>query len=406
MDPQEFRKTIPLLRNNPDIVYLDSATTTLIPDIVIQRMKEFYEEIGVIPNRGAYDLVLKSNATLNKIRQTIGNYFNVDLNRIAFTTGTSHGSGTAASLANLGKKDRVLFASNLHNSSFLNWFKIVKDKSINFSFLNLNEEGQTSDDDLVENLNRKINGTTIVILDHAPMGTGTVLPVKLFSKLIHESEGSHLFLDATRTAGVIDIDAKREEIDFLVCQGHTGLFGPPGTGILIFPENSFGEPPYIGSGSVESSSKTGYKINIAPYNIEVDGMNIGGLVGLNEGIQIINSIGKAKIKRHITSLQDFLMKELEQRKKLIIYNTDEPLENVGILSFNIRDIYCHDAAFYLNELTKIFVRAGKLCNHLLIDEFSKIKKDGVIQVSFNYYNNKKDIEKFLEVIDNLLNNSF
>ncbi len=401
MNPQEFREQVPVLRNHNKIVYLDSATTTLIPDIVIHRIKEFYENIGVIPDRGAYDIVLEANKLLNQVRKTVSGFFNVDSNRIAFTTNTSHGSATAASLARLGKKDRVLFASNLHNSSFLNWFRAVRRNSIRSSFIDLTPDGQISLNDLEEKLNQNVNSKTVVVLDHAPMGFGSLLQIKKASTLIHETEDSFFFLDATRTAGIVDIDINRDEIDYLVCQGHTGLFGPHGTGILVFPENSPGEPQYIGSGSVISCSKEGYQLGATSSSIETDGTNIGGLIGLQTGIELINSIGRKKIRRHSSKLLKILINELITHENLILYGKEDTETRTGLVSFNVKRMNCHDVAFYLNDLGKIFVRAGEQCSHLLMKESSLSKNQGLVQISVHYYNTKDDIERAKNAIDEL-----
>ncbi|MFX1284764.1 MAG: aminotransferase class V-fold PLP-dependent enzyme [Promethearchaeota archaeon] len=401
MDPYEFRNSIPLLRNNPDIVYLDSATTTLIPDTVIQRMKEFYEEIGVIPNRGAYDLVLQSNKTLNKVRNSVSNFFNVDFNRIAFTTSTSHGSATAIAVTNLTKKDRVLFASNLHNSSFLNWFRFVQKNSINFDFIKLNKDGQVLIDDLEDKISLKIPGRTIVVLDHAPMGFGTLLNLNVASEVIHNTKDSYLFLDATRTAGLVDLDISRENIDYLVCQSHVGFFAPPGTGILIVPEEVNGEPCYIGSGSVIDTSKEYYHLSPYPNSVEIDSVNIGGLVGLEAGIKLLNEIGINEIRNHCMKLIEIFCKNVEMSDDILLFGSSDPLSRSNLLSIKFKNISCHDLAFYVHELGKICVRSGSLCSHLLIREINSNINNGFTQFSFNYYNTELDLKKAIEILNSI-----
>lgn len=401
MNPQEFRKQIPLLCNHDKIVYLDSATTTLIPNIAIQRIREFYENIGVIPNRGAYDIAIESSELLNQVRKTASEFFNVDSSRIAFTANTSHGSATAAGLAKLGKKDRVLFASNLHNSTFLNWFRAVRRNSIQYSFIGLTPNGQISLNDLEGKMNQKANGKTVVVLDHAPMGFGSLLPLKKASTLIHEIEGNLFFLDATRTAGIVDINIERDEIDYLVCQGHTGLFGPHGTGILAIPENPPGEPHYIGSGTIADCSKEGYRLVETPGSIETDGTNIGGLIGLKAGIELISSIGIKKIRSYSSQLLRILIDELKTNENLILYGKENTETRTGLVSFNVKKMNCHDVAFYLNELGKIYVRAGEHCSHLLMNEMSLRKSQGLVQISVHYYNTEQDIEKVIMALQNV-----
>ncbi len=394
MDSQKFRDTIPLLRNHKEIVYLDSATTTLVPDGVLHKMNDFYQNIGVIPNRGAYDLVIESNKILNNTRKTVSEFLNVNTDRIAFTNSTSHGSATAASLAKLIKDDRVIFASNLHNSSFLNWYRMAKTSKSKIEFIELETNGQISLSDLELKLASTVKGRTFVLLDHSPMGFGTLLQLNETSNIIHEKDNAYLFLDATRTAGFIDIDIKKHQIDYLVCQGQTTLFGPQGIGLVVFPKIFPGEPHYIGSGSIKSCSKNGYILSDQPSFIETDGANIAGIIGLKAGIEIINDISKRNIRNHCSKLMGILVSELKGYNTLNLYSNELDM-NSGLLGFNVEDMNCHDIAFYLNETGDIYVRAGEQCTHLIMQELGLNKNFGLVQVSFSYYTSENDIRRFL-----------
>ncbi|MDV3157300.1 MAG: aminotransferase class V-fold PLP-dependent enzyme [Candidatus Phytoplasma australasiaticum] len=42
----QFRKYFPIFENNPDLIYFDSAATTLKPRIVIEELQNFYNNNG------------------------------------------------------------------------------------------------------------------------------------------------------------------------------------------------------------------------------------------------------------------------------------------------------------------------------------------------------------------------
>ena len=72
----------------------------------------------------------------------------------------------------------------------------------------------------------------MIICTHASNVTGRVLPIKEIGELCKEK--NILFtVDAAQSAGVLDINIKKQNIDFLCLAPHKGLFSPSGIGILI-----------------------------------------------------------------------------------------------------------------------------------------------------------------------------
>lgn len=62
---------------------------------------------------------------------------------------------------------------------------------------------------------------------------GIKLPIDRITALAH-LYGIPIAVDAAQAAGIVPIDLKESGIDFLCCAGHKGLYGPMGTGMLIF----------------------------------------------------------------------------------------------------------------------------------------------------------------------------
>ena len=54
------KKDFPIFRNNPSLVYLDSAATSQKPAIVIDAIKEYYENYNANVHRGLYPLAEKA----------------------------------------------------------------------------------------------------------------------------------------------------------------------------------------------------------------------------------------------------------------------------------------------------------------------------------------------------------
>ncbi|MHA1649173.1 MAG: aminotransferase class V-fold PLP-dependent enzyme, partial [Candidatus Helarchaeota archaeon] len=52
-DMDDYRADFPVLSNR-DVIYLDSATSTLVPQQVIRAINQFYETNGAVIKRGTY----------------------------------------------------------------------------------------------------------------------------------------------------------------------------------------------------------------------------------------------------------------------------------------------------------------------------------------------------------------
>lgn len=55
---KDVRNQFPYLKNNPEVVYFDSAATSLKPQAVIDRVMYFYTNLSSNIHRGEYDLSL------------------------------------------------------------------------------------------------------------------------------------------------------------------------------------------------------------------------------------------------------------------------------------------------------------------------------------------------------------
>ena len=55
----KLRNDFPVLRDNPNLAYLDSAAMALKPDCVIEAVDNYYKKLGVNVHRGVYKLSYK-----------------------------------------------------------------------------------------------------------------------------------------------------------------------------------------------------------------------------------------------------------------------------------------------------------------------------------------------------------
>ena len=64
-----IKQDFPLLRNNPNLIYLDNSATTQKPDSVIKSVIDYYSNFNANPHRGIYRLSNESTNLYEKSRK-------------------------------------------------------------------------------------------------------------------------------------------------------------------------------------------------------------------------------------------------------------------------------------------------------------------------------------------------
>src|SRR3989344_6614390 len=124
-----FKKDFPIFKNNPKLVYLDSASTSQKPKQVIKAISDFYEKENANIHRGIY--ALSENATKKYIlaRETIAKFINAETNEIIFTKNTTESinllSNVLKEILPKGKNEIVLTEME-HNSNLVTCQELAK----------------------------------------------------------------------------------------------------------------------------------------------------------------------------------------------------------------------------------------------------------------------------------------
>jgi len=117
MNPYEIRKDFPVL-SDPSLVYLDTAASSLKPQVVLDAMDEYYEKYGVNVHRGVYNLSYVATTKYEEARETVSRFINASFNEVVFTRGASSALNLVASsygLNNITKDDEIIVSELEHH---------------------------------------------------------------------------------------------------------------------------------------------------------------------------------------------------------------------------------------------------------------------------------------------------
>ena len=258
---------------------------------------------------------------------------------------------------------------------------------------------------LQENMHREIIGCFCI----ASNVSGIITPYEEISKLIKRYGGKVLF-DAAASSPYINVPC--ELYDALVLSPHKLLGGPGSCGLLIIKKDLIDTsipPSFAGGGTVEYVNK-----DLQLYQKDVEIREDAGTPPILQFIraslayQLRNEIGFDFIKNRKNELKEYFISELKEIPNCIIYGNQE-VENIGIISFNIKGLSPYDLCNNLSSTDSFQTRAGCSCagpyghDLLGIKELDINNRPGWVRISIHFSQTKEEIKNLIESIKKIVN---
>ena len=387
-----MREDFPMLKK--DIIYFDNGATTLKPSILIDSLKDYYENYSANAHRGDYDISLKVDKLYEDTRTIIKDFINAKKeSEIAFTSGTTDSLNKIIFgyfRNTLKENDEVLLTLAEHASNVLPWFELKDELNLKLNYIPLDENYELT----LENVKKSITPNTKVIsIAHVSNVVGDIRPIKEIIEYAHKNN-ILVVIDGAQSVPHIKIDVQDLDIDFLAFSAHK-MCGPTGVGVLYGKEELLNniKPIIFGGGMNASFDYDGVRIyKEAPHLLEAGTPNIADVIAFGKVVEYLNNIGIENIEKKEKEIKQHAVEKLSQNENIIIYNKNS---KSGIVTFNYKDIFAQDLAIYLNKYN-ICVRAGNHCAKILKEE---LKVKNTCRVSLYFYNTKEEIDKLVEVLN-------
>jgi len=395
LDINKIRADFPILSqkvNGKPLVYFDNGATSQKPQIVIDAIASYYQEINANIHRGVHTLSQLATDAYEASRGKIQNHINAKFaHEVLFTSGTTFGvnlvSNGFASLLKPG--DEVLVSALEHHSNIVPWQFLCERTGATLKVIPMNETGELIMEEYDKLLSDKVK---IVAVNHISNALGTINPVKYMIDKAHEF-GAAILIDGAQAVPHLKPDVQELDCDFYVFSGHK-MCGPTGTGILYGKESWLNKlPPYQGGGEMikeVSFEKTTYAE--LPHKFEAGTPNISGGIALGTAVDYMNAIGFENIQKQEMELLIYGTQELLKIEGLKIYGTSK--EKTAVISFNIEGIHPYDIGTIVDKLG-IAVRTGHHCAQPIMSFFNI---PGTIRASFAFYNTKEEIDLMVEAV--------
>lgn len=375
-------------------VYLDNASTTFPkPKVVSDSIYNYLINIGGNANRSNHSNALESNREIFLARERIAKFFNYDkFENVVFTNNITMSLNILIK-GTLRKGDHVITSSLEHNSVIRPIISCKESLDVEVDFVDASFDGFINPKD-IENLIKK--NTKLVIITHASNVIGTIQPIKEIGEICRKNN-IFFIVDTAQSAGTVPIDFYDIGVSALAFTGHKSLFGPQGIGGFIIDDklNEICTP--LLEGGTGSLSHEIHQPNFMPDKFECGTLNIPGIVGLSNGIEVINTVGLENIKSKNKKLYKKLIKSINSMKRYKVYGDISGDNSTTSISFNLDGVETSELSFYL-ESNGISNRSGLHCApmcHKTIGTFP----EGTVRLSISYFNTDEEIDYTISILE-------
>lgn len=384
------------------MIYLDNAATTFKkPQKVIDAINYSlvsYSNSG----RGAYKAALDSGRMVYETRVKIADFFgSKDPSKVVFTSNATEGLNIVL-FGILKSGDHVISTVTEHNSVLRPLYKLESRQGISLDFVGIDDCGRLKYDEFEKYIRPN---TKAIVVNHISNVTGEIADLEYISK-VAKSNNLYLIVDASQSAGNIDINMTKTGIDILCFTGHKSLFGPGGSGGIVINGDISIDTFKVGGSGVQSFNKE--QPDEYPTRLEAGTLNIMGIAGLGAGIDFINEVGISNIHKKEMYLLKRFYDGIKDIKGISFYmncdsfeNESENIRHGGIISINLEGIPSGELADILGYDYDIAIRAGAHCAPLVHRAFETVE-DGIARFSFSYFNTEEEIDATIKAIKEIV----
>ncbi len=396
VDISQYRSDFPALAgemNGKPLVFLDSSASAQKPRAVIEAMDDVLQHRYANVHRGLYSLSQELTADFEAVRRKVARFIGAPSEKnIVFTRNATESVNLVAQSWGrqfLQEGDEIILSAMEHHANIVPWQLLSNEIGIKIKVIPVTERGELDLEAFQSLLSER---TKLISLVHISNALGTINNINEISKLARDfNPDIKLLWDGTQAVVHSSVDVSAIDADFYVFTGHK-LYGPTGTGVLYAKEELLeAMPPFLGGGDmIETVSFDVTTFKEHPYKFEAGTPAIVEVIGLGAAIDYLEDIGMDAIAAHEADLLAYAMEKISDINGLKLYGTAP--DKIGIISFTMEGAHPSDIAMVLDQMG-IAIRTGHHCCMPLMEAMGV---DATARMSLGLYNNRADIDRFVE----------
>jgi cysteine desulfurase / selenocysteine lyase len=372
MDCQTFRDHFPVTSK---WAFLDHAAVAPLTDVCANALAEWAHD-------KAANGIASYHPWANRVEETrrrAARLLNSDPLDICFVGSTTHGIGIVAEGFPWQPGDNVVIAAEEYPSNQYPWMNL-RDRGVEARSVT-SRGNRLEFADVRDAMDAR---TRVLALSSVEFGSGFRNDLMALGELCR-SRGIFFFVDAIQSLGVYPLDVQQLPIDGLAADGHKWMLGPEGAGIAFIRREWVGRLHATGVGwnsVVQAADFSHIELNLKPHAGRWEGgtINVGGVVGMGESLQLLHDFGTKNVLDRVTELTEYLC---DRAVSVVakVFSSRKPGEESGIVSLLTPN---RDP----KEMMRQCRAAGVIVN----------VRAGRVRVSPHAYNTVEEIDRFIDVL--------
>lgn len=378
-------------------IYFDNSSTSFPKAHNVGRaMGEFIENGAFNINRGSYEGAYEAGSAVLDTREMLKDLFNCPNSKnVVFTPSVTYSLNFFIK-GFLKPGDHVLVTSVEHNAVMRPLVQMEK-LGVEFDAVPCDEEGGVTADDFRAYIKEN---TKAIITTHASNVCGTIIPIEEIGALCKE-KGLVYAVDTAQTAGILNIDMQKANIDFLAFTGHKGLLGPQGIGGFIASDKLEGLIDPVISGGTGSLSDSEEIPDFLPDRFESGTLNLPGIIGLHQALVYLKEAGIDNMRKEKMEITKYFLDQVKEIDVVKVAGKKTVEGRLGVVSIDFEGFDNSIVSFYLSSKYKIMTRVGMHCApraHKTLKTFPQ----GTVRFSFSHFNTKEEVDVCIDAIKTIL----
>src|SRR6476661_8715038 len=234
LDPNVVRRDFPILDqaiNGHRLVYLDSASTSQKPRVVIDALDTYYRDYNANVHRGIYTIGERATAEYEAARAKVARFINApDAHEVVFTRNATEAINLVAyswGRQNISRGYAIVLTEMEHHANLVPWQLLVQEKDGDLEFIPITDDGELRLEvyEVLLRLRPKL-----VAFTHVSNTLGTINAVQQITEMAHAA-GALVLVDGAQAVPHVPVDVQDIGCDFYAFSGHK-MLAPMGSGAL------------------------------------------------------------------------------------------------------------------------------------------------------------------------------
>ncbi|WP_078393251.1 aminotransferase class V-fold PLP-dependent enzyme [Shouchella patagoniensis] len=379
------------------MLYFDhAATSSPKPKGVIDAVTNALEALSANPGRSGHKLSLQAAEVVFETRKMAAELLGAPSPKhIWFYPNATYALNQAILGFPIRQGGEIVTTVFEHNSVLRPLHHLQTEKDIQVTYAS----GKTGSETARAVVDSISTSTDLIVINHASNVTGELIPLK---DIAEKAKAVHaiLLVDASQTAGIIDINLERDGIDMVACPGHKGLQGPQGTGLLAVSKD-LGLIPLIHGGTGNQSELT-HQPETWPERYEAGTVNTPGIAGLGAGLKALDELGGvAAIYQHEQIITSAFLSGIRELETVKVVGSVDSDTRVAVVAFQLTGVNSQEAGIILDQHYQMAVRSGLHCAPKL-HEWFETSDEGLLRVSFGPYTTLEEVNQLVQAIKELV----